>query len=110
MYVTVPPGTASLRQQTCHAYQLVVTEAAPGNKIEVLPAGVGKLFVSVTVKVTPSLTTSVGPGICIEGQNPIVSNAAGTYVRCWDRGAPVTPGINQLPVRLAVDSRARRLG
>ena len=48
------------------ALQLVVT-ARPGNRIDVLPAGFGKLFVSVTVKVVPSLTISVGPGSCIDG-------------------------------------------
>jgi len=52
----------------------------PWNTIEVLPAAAGKLFVSVTVKLVPSVTTSVGPGICIEGQNPIEVNAAGANV------------------------------
>jgi hypothetical protein len=84
VYVTVPPGTAShvntpATPTGVAALQLVVT-ANPGNKIDVLPAGFGKLFVSVTVKVVPSLTISVGPGICTEGQNPRVANAAGEYV------------------------------
>jgi hypothetical protein len=84
VYVTVPPGTAShvnspVAPTGVAAVQLVVT-ASPGNKIEVLPAGFGKLFVSVTVKLVPSLTISVGPGSCTEGQNPIEANAAGEYV------------------------------
>jgi hypothetical protein len=62
------------------ALQLVVT-AKPGNKIDVLPAGFGKLFVSRTVKVVPSVTMSVGPGSCIEGQLATgAANAAGENV------------------------------
>src|SRR5580692_4940680 len=84
VYVTVPPGTASQVNTPAAptgvaALQLVVT-AKPGNKIDVLPAGFGKLFVSVTVNVDPSLTISVGPGSCTEGQNPSVAKAAGEYV------------------------------
>src|SRR5579863_2399964 len=84
VYVTVPPGTASQVSRPATptgevALQLVTT-ANPGNNIEVLPAGFGRPFVSVTVKVVPSLTISVGPGSCTVGQNPIVANAAGEYV------------------------------
>src|ERR1700719_2209164 len=84
VYVTVPPGTASQVNSPAAptgvaALQLVVT-ASPGNKIEVLPAGFGKLFVSVTVKVVPSLTISVGPRSCIDVQKPVEANAAGEYV------------------------------
>jgi len=53
---------------------------APGNKMEVLPAAAGKWFVSVTVKASFSVTINVGPGNCIDGQNPIEANCAGAYV------------------------------
>ena len=45
--------------------------------IEVLPAPVGRLLVKVTVTVAPSVTISVGPGICIVGQKPIDPNTDG---------------------------------
>ncbi len=36
--------------------------------MEVFPAAAGRLFFSCTVTVCPSVTISVGPGICICGQ------------------------------------------
>ena len=43
-----------------------------------LPAALGKLFVSVTVTAGPSVTINVGPGTCIGLQNPD-RDKAGTY-------------------------------
>ena len=43
----------------------VVETSNPGKRMEVLPAPGGRLFVSVTWTVVPSVTTSVGPGTCI---------------------------------------------
>jgi hypothetical protein len=37
----------------------------PGNRIEVLPAAVGRLLVRLIVTVAPSATTMVGPGTCM---------------------------------------------
>ena len=63
------PGAASHVNRPCWpagaaAAQLVET-LKPGNKSEVLPAGVGRLLVRFTVTVVPSVTIIVGPGICM---------------------------------------------
>ncbi|MGH3578774.1 MAG: hypothetical protein ACRDU0_14620, partial [Mycobacterium sp.] len=62
------------------APQLLLVVTNPGKMIEVLPAGAGRLLVSVTVNDVPSVTISVGPGSCISGQNPIAANCAGAKV------------------------------
>jgi hypothetical protein len=46
----------------------VVLTSNPGNSMDVVPAATGRLFVSVTLTASPSLTIRVGPGICITPQ------------------------------------------
>ena len=47
----MPPGAASCVSRPGYAADVVTLK--PGNRIEVLPAAVGRLFVSVTVTVFP---------------------------------------------------------
>ena len=47
--------------------------------IEVFPAPVGRLLVSETVTMAPSVTIRVGPGNCIVGHRPTVAKTAGAY-------------------------------
>ena len=80
----MPPGAASW--VISPATPPVAVTLKPGKRIEVLPAAAGRLFVSVTVTVWFSVTMSVGPGTCIELQNPLVM-AAGAK----PAGAPLQP-------------------
>ena len=52
----------------------------PGNRIDVLPAAVGRLLVSFTVTWSPSVTISVGPGTCIVLQNGVTDRQANDAV------------------------------
>src|SRR5205809_4151007 len=49
-------------------FRSVVVTLKPGNRIEVLPAALGRPFSRVTVTTAFSWTISVGPGTCIVGQ------------------------------------------
>src|SRR5215469_7686275 len=66
VYVTVPPGAASWVSRP--VTPPVAVTVKPGNKIEVLPAAVGRLLVSVMLTEAPSVTIIVGSGTCIVGQ------------------------------------------
>jgi hypothetical protein len=70
----------------------------PGKRIDVLPAAAGRLLVSVTVTVSPSVTINVGPGICMVLQNVVVVIADGAnptqsrpYTRSPTSRAPGRP-------------------
>ena len=66
LYVTLPLCGASLVKRP--ATPPVALTVKPGNRIEVFPAAAGRLLVNVTVTGWPSVTISVGPGICIDVQ------------------------------------------
>jgi len=48
----------------------------PGNRIEVLPAAVGRLLVKLIVTACPSVTIIVGPGTCMVLQAGVKANGA----------------------------------
>ena len=54
-----------LRSSPGYRQPVELSPVKPGNRIDVLPAAAGRLLVSVTVTVSPLLTISVGPGICM---------------------------------------------
>ena len=78
MYCTVPAGTASCVNRPGTPAPVPIgglITLKPGNRIEVLPAAVGRPFDRLTVTRSPSWTMRVGPGTCIELQEALVMAA-----------------------------------
>ena len=105
----MPAGRRFLRQQAAHtaACRSAVT-LKPGNRIEVLPAAVGRLLVRVTVTgraFRDDQRRAREPAWCRSRQLWIGDAVGAKPLR--RAGAAISPGVDRLPVRLGEVGRLR---